>query len=104
MRKGLGPDNRTAFDDWTHVGPKDLVVSETSTSYYFKKFIAVLLGLLFGAALLRFLAWLMYKLIPYAMKQFGTVVKGIGTHHASYAQGGVAATLQKGYSWLGSFF
>jgi hypothetical protein len=34
------------------------------------------------------------SLVPIAMAEFGTVVAGVGTIHASFAAGGVAATLQ----------
>jgi hypothetical protein len=96
----LHNENPTAFEAWTHVGSKDLVVPDIKSSNNIGMWIAASLGLLLGAALLP---WMINLMIPLAMRSFGTVVIGTGAFHASYAQGGFAAFLQKMASWLSWF-
>lgn len=41
------------------------------------------------------IAFIASKLVPLAMRMFGTVIPGVGTMHLSFAAGGLAAILQK---------
>lgn len=41
------------------------------------------------------IAFIASKLVPLAMRMFGTVIPGVGTMHLSFAAVGLAAILQK---------
>lgn len=54
----------------------------------------IAVGAAAGAATIPAVGLAAKALVPVAMSNFGTVVSGVGTIHASYAAGGTAAGLQ----------
>ena len=53
--------------------------------------VPMVVGCVAGAPVIGMVA---RKLVPHVMSAFGDIVPGIGTLHASYAAGGLAASLQ----------
>jgi hypothetical protein len=79
-------EDRTRRADGLHIG--GLHIPQTP--------LRIAAGVAVGVAAVPLMSMAAAAMVPAAMSTFGTVVAGVGTMHASFAAGGVAATLQVG--------
>lgn len=80
--------NRESWESWSIIFPE---TTEMITEGHLLVPVAAAVA---GAVLVPVAGLACAAMVPAAMSTFGTVVAGVGTMHASFAAGGVAATLQ----------
>lgn len=80
-------DNRLEYESWRIIYPHSTLMP---TSVQINTIVIATAGAIFCPVL----GLISMACVPAAMSTFGTVVAGVGTFHAPFVAGGVAATLQ----------